>query len=152
VLRLKTREHNDGATDLERAVERNPLLSEAEVDKLTDLLELAAHEVAGFESELDQREESGASRAPAEPRQYRLEDIVGKSGPMLEVFRLLEKVSLSASTVLVTGESGTGKELVARVIHYNGPRMDKPFVVRDLGVSRSNLVLKIDKPGLSSVG
>ena len=41
---------------------------------------------------------------------------------MQEIFQLLEKVSNSDSTVLINGESGTGKELVARAIHYNGPR------------------------------
>ncbi|HPM41196.1 MAG TPA: sigma-54 dependent transcriptional regulator [bacterium] len=60
---------------------------------------------------------------------YRFENIVGTSDEMAAVFDMVEKVAETDSTVLVTGESGTGKELVARAIHYNSPRRDKPLVV-----------------------
>ena len=55
-------------------------------------------------------------------------DIIGSSQPMREVYRIVESVSHSLSTVLLLGESGTGKELVARAIHNRGPRAGKPFV------------------------
>lgn len=54
--------------------------------------------------------------------------IVGRSTPMREVFRQLERVAVSDITVLVHGESGTGKELVARAIHENSPRSEGPFI------------------------
>jgi two-component system response regulator PilR (NtrC family) len=54
--------------------------------------------------------------------------IIGKSKVMQEVYRLIEKVSASAASVIVRGESGTGKELVARAIHYAGQRKSAPFV------------------------
>jgi transcriptional regulator with PAS, ATPase and Fis domain len=54
--------------------------------------------------------------------------IIGKSEPMRRVFRLIEKVAGSDSTLLITGESGTGKELVAKTVHANSPRREKPFV------------------------
>jgi DNA-binding NtrC family response regulator len=60
---------------------------------------------------------------------YRFENIVGSSDEMAVVFDLIEKVAETDSTVLITGESGTGKELVARAIHYNSARRDKPLVV-----------------------
>ena len=60
---------------------------------------------------------------------YRFENIIGTSDEMAAVFDMVEKVAETDSTVLVTGESGTGKELVARAIHYNSPRRDKPLVV-----------------------
>jgi DNA-binding NtrC family response regulator len=60
---------------------------------------------------------------------YRFENIVGQSDEMAAVFDLVEKVADTDSTVLITGESGTGKELVARAIHYNSPRRDKPLVI-----------------------
>jgi DNA-binding NtrC family response regulator len=57
-----------------------------------------------------------------------LEDIVGKSPAMLDVYKLVARVAPTAATVLVVGESGTGKELVARAIHEHSPRKDEPFV------------------------
>ncbi len=54
--------------------------------------------------------------------------LVGNTPPMLEVYKLIARVSSGKSTVLIEGESGTGKELVARAIHSNGPRRDRPFV------------------------
>src|SRR6185503_5510188 len=58
----------------------------------------------------------------------RLEEIVGRSPAMLEVYKLVARVAATQSTVLVIGESGTGKELVARAIHNNSPRRNGPFV------------------------
>jgi len=62
-------------------------------------------------------------------RRYGIENIVGKSRSMLDVFRTVSMVAGKKSTVLITGESGTGKELIARAIHYNSDRRAKPFVV-----------------------
>lgn len=62
-------------------------------------------------------------------RKYGIENIVGKSKAMLDVFKVVSTVATKKSTVLITGESGTGKELIARAIHYNSDRRDKPFVV-----------------------
>ncbi len=59
---------------------------------------------------------------------YRFGNLVGKSKQMQEVFKLIRRVARVRSTVLITGRSGTGKELVAKAIHYNSPRKDKPFV------------------------
>ncbi|MFB3897288.1 MAG: sigma-54-dependent transcriptional regulator, partial [bacterium] len=60
---------------------------------------------------------------------YRFDNIVGSSNEMVDIYKLIAKVSSTRSTVLITGESGTGKELVARAIHFNSTRSDKPFVV-----------------------
>jgi two-component system response regulator PilR (NtrC family) len=65
--------------------------------------------------------------------QGRFMEIVGKSQRMVQVFQLIAQVAPSRSTILVVGESGTGKELVAKAIHANSPRKDKPFVVVNSG-------------------
>lgn len=59
---------------------------------------------------------------------YHFNLLVGNSARMLQVYRLIEKVSKTTSTVLITGESGTGKELVAKAIHASSPRRDGKFV------------------------
>ncbi len=62
---------------------------------------------------------------------YKLENIVGRSPQMLDVYKTIARVAESRSTVLITGESGTGKELIARAIHFNSPRSARPFVAVD---------------------
>jgi DNA-binding NtrC family response regulator len=64
---------------------------------------------------------------------YKLENIVGRSPQMLQVYKTIARVAESRSTVLLVGESGTGKELVARAIHFNSLRAAKPFVAVDCG-------------------
>jgi DNA-binding NtrC family response regulator len=66
--------------------------------------------------------------------------LIGMSPRMERVYRLIEKVSLRDHPVLVLGESGTGKELVARSIHYLGPRKDKPFVPVECSALVSTLI------------
>jgi len=66
-------------------------------------------------------------------KQCRFEDIIGNSPKMREIKDLMRRVLNSDISVLLEGESGTGKELVARALHYNGSRRDKPFVVQFCG-------------------
>jgi two-component system NtrC family response regulator len=61
-------------------------------------------------------------------RQYRFDNMVAHSARMEAVMQMAGQVAASDATVLILGESGTGKELVARAIHYNSPRKDKPLV------------------------
>ncbi|MBW1979874.1 MAG: sigma 54-interacting transcriptional regulator [Deltaproteobacteria bacterium] len=59
---------------------------------------------------------------------FKFGNIIGKSKAMRQVYDIIEKVGQTRATVLITGESGTGKELIARAIHFNSPRKDKPFI------------------------
>ena len=71
---------------------------------------------------------------------FQFEGVIGKSGGMEGIYRLVQKVAAGSTTVLITGESGTGKELVARAIHFNGPRRDKPFIAVNCGAIPETLI------------
>jgi len=73
-------------------------------------------------------------------QRYNFENIIGKSDPMLRLFDLVAQVAPSRSTVLIQGESGTGKELIAKALHANSPRRDKPFVPVNTGAVPSDLL------------
>jgi DNA-binding NtrC family response regulator len=74
------------------------------------------------------RKESG-DRVREQKASFGLHNLIGKSGPMKEIGALVRKVSQSqATTVLIRGESGTGKDLIAKAIHYESARADKPFM------------------------
>ncbi len=73
-------------------------------------------------------------------QRYNFENIVGKSDPMLRLFDLVAQVAPSRSTVLIQGESGTGKELIAKAIHANSPRRERPFVPVNTGAVPSDLL------------
>lgn len=71
---------------------------------------------------------------------YHFDSIVGDSEPMLQVYRLIEKIARTDSTALILGESGTGKELVAKALHSASPRFDKPFVTINCTAMPDNLL------------
>lgn len=80
------------------------------------------------EAELDlTRTQLELARDGRETR-YRYDEIEGRSEPMRDLLRLVDRVTASDVPVLIVGESGTGKELVARAMHHNGPRARRPFV------------------------
>jgi two-component system response regulator HupR/HoxA len=71
---------------------------------------------------------------------YGFENIIGKSSEMRKVLGLVSKFCDNDSPVLITGETGTGKELIARAIHYNSGRKDRPFVIKNCGVKTEQLL------------
>ncbi|HYA93778.1 MAG TPA: sigma-54 dependent transcriptional regulator [Thermodesulfobacteriota bacterium] len=73
-------------------------------------------------------------------KRFEFSNIIGKSKKMQEIFSLIEKVALGNSTVIIYGGSGTGKELVAKAIHYNSPRADRPFIPFNCGAIPETLV------------
>ncbi len=139
-LKQQVQQIGGSTADVERAALRIPLMSAAEFERLTDLIEFAVSEIASYEDDETQRARHAGRPAPELVRPYRFEHIVGNGERMRELFGLLEKVCNSESTVLISGESGTGKELVARAICYNGPRRNKPFVVQNCSAFNDNLL------------
>lgn len=71
---------------------------------------------------------------------YSFENIIGKSKKMQDVFEMIRKVAPVTANVLIEGKSGTGKELVAKAIHFNSPRHDKPFIAVNCSALAENLL------------
>jgi two-component system NtrC family response regulator len=72
--------------------------------------------------------------------QYSFDNIIGKSHAMQNVFKTIRKVGPASATVLILGESGTGKELVAKSIHFNSPRRNKPIIAVNCAALAENLL------------
>ena len=92
-----------------------------------------------------QRDRAGLVDELAELRKtmhdrYRFKNIIGASPPMLEVFRTIDQVARTRATVLLMGETGTGKEMIAKAIHYNSDREEKPFIRVNCGALSGQLL------------
>ncbi len=83
--------------------------------------------------------ENAQLRAQVRDR-YRFENIIGDSPAMHDVFATVGQVADSRATILLLGETGTGKEMIAKAIHYNSPRRDKPFVRVNCGAMATTLL------------
>ena len=95
------------------------------VDEVVSLVHKALNHI--------QLEQENKQLRTALHQKYRFDNIVGQSSQIMEVLELVEKVSDSDATVLITGESGTGKELIAKAIHYNSNRESQNFVPINCG-------------------
>jgi Nif-specific regulatory protein len=84
-------------------------------------------------------EENAQLRAQVRDR-YKFDNIIGDSPAMHEVFNVVGQVANSRATVLLLGETGTGKEMIAKAIHYNSPRKDKPFIRVNCGALTGTLL------------
>lgn len=103
-----------------------------------ELLRLLCSELEAFKGEMDSRERRwDRARGKAS---HEFGSIIGQSEPMQELFRTLDKVVASDSTVLIQGENGTGKELVAREIHRNSARRGQPLIVQNCSSLNDNLL------------
>lgn len=124
---------------------------------LSDPTEKAIGFVSIFEDISKQRELEEKIRLEAEMRKarereltdeksdeasssFRFGGVVGQGGGIDKIYRLVQKVAATDTNILIAGDSGTGKELVARAIHSNGPRKDRPFVPVNCGAIPENLI------------
>ena len=126
--------------ELLRACKQTPLLSAEAEGFLADVLELTVREILVFREEVARKERrlDRLTREMAERSSYG--QIIGKSPPMRELYRMLDKVASTDATVMVLGENGTGKELVARAVHFNSARREMPFVVQNCSAFNDNLL------------
>jgi two-component system response regulator AtoC len=86
------------------------------------------------------RRQSTLSSRKSVRERYQMEQFVGSSEPIRQVLEFVEKVADHGSTVLIQGESGTGKELVARMLHFNSARKDRPLIPVNCGAIPENLL------------
>jgi transcriptional regulator with PAS, ATPase and Fis domain len=112
-----------------------PALDRAEQQYLRALVQKVADEIARF-----QRGDGACAAETRPPTRHNYDKIIGNSAPMLQLYRLLDRVIDSDSTVLIEGENGTGKELIAKAIHYNSRRKARPFVVQNCSAFNDNLL------------
>ena len=89
---------------------------------------------------LDETREELGRRQNALEERFHFDRIVGQSQPIRTLFQAMERVARTDVSVLILGESGTGKELVARALHYNGPRAAAPFIAVNCGALPDNLL------------
>jgi len=126
--------------DLTAYVDSLPVLSEKDIAYLTELVEMVVEEIIVSQKHVsDEREKVGELSKELGVR-YGFDRMIGKSAPMQDLYRLLDRVCDSDATVLINGENGTGKELIARALHYNSRRKDKKFVVVNCGAFNENLL------------
>ncbi len=107
-----------------------PVISETDLGRVQDLVITAAWAV----------ERAQPAVIPPTTHVHPFSEIVGDAPAVRDVVKLLTKVVRSEATVLIHGESGTGKELIARAIHYHGPRAKKPFIVQNCSAFNDNLL------------
>ncbi len=107
-----------------------PVLLESDLARVRDLVTAAAGAV----------ERATPGELTPTTFSHPFTEMIGDAPAVRDVVKLLAKVVKSEATVLVHGESGTGKELIARAIHYHGPRAKKPFVVQNCSAFNDNLL------------
>ena len=110
-----------------------------DLDFLVSFAQLAAIAIDNANLMKSLKQENLYLRKEVETR-YRFQNLVCNSEPMQQLAHLLEKVSRSDVSILVTGETGTGKSMVARAVHYASTRSSKPFVTVDCGALPENLL------------
>ncbi|MDZ7344090.1 MAG: sigma-54 dependent transcriptional regulator [candidate division KSB1 bacterium] len=108
-------------------------------DELTIKLERLAERLRQ-RRELENLEAENLYLRQQEESQFNFGEIIGPSAPMQEVFRILQKVAPTDSSIIIYGESGTGKELVARAIHKNSNRAHGPFIRVNCGALTETLL------------
>nr|HEX4318262.1 sigma 54-interacting transcriptional regulator [Kofleriaceae bacterium] len=119
-----------GPAEAEALATASPRIGDDDLRRVADLVASAANAV----------ERAQPVIVPPTTFTHPFDEIVGDAPAIRDVIKLLHKVVKSEATVLVHGESGTGKELIARAIHYHGPRGKKPFVVQNCSAFNDNLL------------
>ncbi len=145
------RRHQKALVEANREIEEQNLTLETRIAGRTRQLEEAKEKLEEYSrqlekayneksTQLEEVQKRLASELSELKLKYNYENIIGKSRPMQDVFRLMDKVTDFNVPILIEGESGTGKELVAKAVHYNGPRRDKAFITQNCSALTDTLL------------
>ncbi|MFK7826533.1 MAG: sigma 54-interacting transcriptional regulator [Oligoflexales bacterium] len=126
--------------DLLAHIESLPVLSEKDVEYLTELVEIVVDEILMTQANLSNVEKQVSELKSELGARYGFDKMIGKSSPMQSLYSLLERVCDSSALVLIQGENGTGKELIARALHYNSKRKKGKFLAVNCGAFNENLL------------
>ena len=127
-------------SDLIEMVDTLPVMTSQEIEYLTQLITLVVDEILLIHKFLDEEKSKVSELSKELGQRYGFDNMIGKSAPMQEMYRLLERVADSDATVLIQGGNGTGKELIAKALHYNSKRKSKKFLVVNCGAFNENLL------------
>lgn len=128
------------ASNIEQIISQIKLLDDQDHNHFVELVELVAQEVVTLHLEITSREDRIRELNKELGSRYKYDNMIGKSKPMQNLYSLLDKIKTADSTILINGENGTGKELIAKSIHYNSTRHDKPFVIQNCSAFNDNLL------------
>lgn len=125
---------------IEKSLGKFKYMDDSERTHFCEICDLVAQEVVTLHLEISRREDRIKELNKELGSRYKYDNMIGKSKPMQSLYALLDKIKGAESTVLIQGENGTGKELIAKAIHYNSGRKDKPFVIQNCSAFNDNLL------------
>lgn len=140
LIRNYLERHFPDRSDLLKEIDNLPVLSDKEINYLTELVTLVVDEILMTHKHLDDSKSQLNELSIELGKRYGFDNMIGKSQPMQDMYRLLDRVCDSETTVLIQGENGTGKELIAKALHYNSRRKKSKFVIVNCGAFNENLL------------
>lgn len=125
---------------IDKAIGKISFIDDQDREHFLELVELVAQEVVTLHLEITSRENRIKELNKELGSRYKYDNMIGKSKPMQSLYVMLDKIKGADSTVLIQGENGTGKELIAKAIHYNSLRKEKPFIIQNCSAFNDNLL------------
>lgn len=126
--------------ELKSHIDALPVLSDKDLQYLTEIITLVVDEILMAHKNLHDQKAKMDELSGELGTRYGFDNMIGKAASMQQMYRLLERVCDSETTVLVQGENGTGKELISKALHYNSRRKKNKFIIVNCGAFNENLL------------
>ena len=130
----------DQHADLMQHIDELPVLGEKDINYLTELVTLVVDEIIVMQKSISDHVSKVNELSNELGTRFGFDNMIGKSAVMQDLYRLIERVCDSETTVLIQGENGTGKELIAKALHYNSRRKKGKFIIVNCGAFNENLL------------